>query len=91
MTKYHVRIIVTMIRTVLDTKYMDLLSYLIEARTKQGLTIRDVALRIGEPFQFVGRVETAERRLNVYEYVQYCEALNLDPSEGLKLLFRDKT
>jgi transcriptional regulator with XRE-family HTH domain len=70
---------------------MDLLSYLIEARTKQGLTIRDVALRIGEPYQFVGRVETAERRLNVYEYVQYCEALNLDPSEGLKLLFRDKT
>ena len=65
---------------------MLLLGYLIEARKRQNLTIRELAARIDEPFQFVGRVETAERRLNVYEYVQYCEALSLDPMEGLELL-----
>jgi len=43
-------------------------------------------LLIDEPFQFISKIETAQRKLSIHEYVQYCEALNLDPTEGLKIL-----
>lgn len=75
-----------MIRTIHDPHYEALLAFLIDARQKRGLTLREFSLVLGEPHQFIGRVETGQRRLNVYEYVQYCEALEINPIEGLKLL-----
>jgi len=56
-------------------------------RLEKELSMRDLALLIGEPHQFVGKIETGERRLDVFEYVQYCQALKIDPGKGLKLLF----
>lgn len=41
---------------------------------------------IDEPFQLVSKIENIERKLNVYEFVQYCEALGLEPIEGINLL-----
>jgi len=41
-------------------------------------------LIIDEPHSFVGKIESAERRLDVYEYVVYCEALSVNPRLGLK-------
>ena len=31
------------------------------------------------PHQFINKIETCERRLDVYEFVQYCKALDIDP------------
>ncbi|MBL53019.1 MAG: hypothetical protein CL590_03895 [Alteromonadaceae bacterium] len=62
------------------------MQWLVLARKKKGLTIRQFAELIDEPHQFVNRVEQCQRKLNFYEYVQYCEALNLNPEDGLKLL-----
>ena len=78
-----------MIKTVHDSLYESLLLHLKDARLKQGLTVRDLGLKIDEPFQFVSKVETGQRRLNVYEYVQYCEALGLDPHTGIRLLAKN--
>ena len=75
-----------MIKSVHHSKYQALLAYLKSARLEQGLTVRDLALLIDEPFQFVSKVETGQRRLTVHEFVQYCEALEIDPIEGVKLL-----
>ena len=76
----------TMIKSVHHPKYQALLEHLKTARLERGLTVRDFALLIDEPFQFVSKVETGQRRLTVHEFVQYCEALGLNPSEGIKLL-----
>lgn len=76
----------TMIKSVHHPKYQALLEYLKAARLKQGLTVRDLAVLIDEPFQFVSKVETGQRRLTVHEFVQYCEALNINPAQGIKLL-----
>ena len=48
--------------------------------------MRDIGALIGEPYQFVHKIETLQRKLNIYEYIQYCEALEIDPSIGLEIL-----
>ena len=73
-------------KTIASNKYLSLLSWLKEARLDEDMSMRDLAALIDEEHQFVGKIETAERRLDVYEYVQYCEALGIDPVDGLKLL-----
>jgi len=75
-----------MIKSINSEKYQSLVDWLKTERQNQGLTVRQLALRIDEPFQFISKIETAQRKLNVYEYVQYCEALNVDPVEGLAIL-----
>jgi len=76
----------TMIKSINSEKYQELLSWLKAGRLTKGLSVRQLALIIDEPFQFISKIETAQRKLNVHEYVQYCEALNLDPLEGLNIL-----
>ncbi|MBL4909889.1 MAG: helix-turn-helix transcriptional regulator [Alteromonadaceae bacterium] len=75
-----------MIKSINTEKYQELINWLKTERQNQGLTVRQLALIIDEPFQFISKIETAQRKLNVYEYVQYCEALNVDPIEGLAIL-----
>jgi len=75
-----------MIKSINIEKYQKLLVWLKEERLSKGLSVRDLALIIDEPFQFVSKIETGQRKLNIYEYVQYCESLGLDPSEGLAIL-----
>ncbi len=48
--------------------------------------MRDLSDILGESHSLVQKVECLERRLDVYEYVQYCKALDIDPEQGLKLL-----
>jgi transcriptional regulator with XRE-family HTH domain len=80
----------TMIKSVYHLKYQALLAYLKAARLERGLTVRDAAELIDEPFQFVSKIETGQRRLTVHEFVQYCEALQIDPIEGIQKLLKKK-
>lgn len=75
-----------MIKSINTEKYQDLIDWLKAARLAKGLSIRDLALVIDEPFQFISKIETAQRKLNIHEYVQYCDALSLDPIEGLEII-----
>lgn len=63
-----------------------MLKWLKTAREEQCLSMRDLAAKLNQPHSFIGKVETAERRLDVYEFVQYCKVLNLDPNEGIGYL-----
>tara|TARA_Y100000310_G_C20471552_1_gene710307 strand:- start:187 stop:402 length:216 start_codon:yes stop_codon:yes gene_type:complete len=67
-------------------RYESLIKWLSNARKKQGLTVRQFAELIDESHQFINKVETFQRKLNVYEYVQYCEALDEEQTEGLRFL-----
>jgi len=74
-------------KTISSKKYLALLNWLKAARKEQCLSMRDLAVKLDQPHSFIGKIETAERRLDVYEFVQYCKALNLDPKEGIDRLF----
>lgn len=73
-------------KTITTSEYAALIAWLISARHQLGWSIRDLAEKIDRPHSFVQRVETFERRLDVYEYTVYCKALSLDPHQGLHLL-----
>ena len=47
--------------------------------------MRDLAATMGVAHSFIGKVEQQERRLDVIEYLQYCEALGVSPLDGLKV------
>lgn len=75
-----------MLKSITSDKYLLLISWLKEMREEKEFSMRDFALLIDEPHQFVGKIETGERRLDVYEYVQYCQALKVDPIIGINLI-----
>lgn len=60
--------------------------WLASIRKERGLTVRDVGKLIGEHHQLISRIETLQRKLNIYEYIQYCEALEINSDEGLEIL-----
>lgn len=43
----------------------------------------DLAEAYGEDQPFISRVERRQRRIDVYEFVRFCRALQLSPSEIL--------
>jgi transcriptional regulator with XRE-family HTH domain len=52
-----------------STEIYTLLSWLRSARVDQGLSMRDLASRLGKPHSYVQKVEQGERRLDIVEYV----------------------
>ncbi len=64
--------------------YERLRQWLREQRLRQGLTMRGLAEKLAVPHSFIGKVEQGERRLDVIEYLQYCNALDVPPLAGLK-------
>ena len=67
-----------------------LLKWLRDAREKQGMTMRDVAAVLKLPHSWVGKVEAGDRRLDVLEFIKYCQVIGADPIKGLKLLQKAK-
>lgn len=59
---------------------------LVEARQVQSLTQTDVAVRLGKPQSYVSKYETGERRLDVIEFIEVCQALSVKPLSILKKL-----
>ena len=55
-------------------------------RAEQGLTMRELALRLDMPHSFIGKVEQGERRLDIIELISYCEALEVDPIDCIRML-----
>ncbi len=73
-------------KTIASPKYGKLIQYLCKQREIQGLSMRQLADRLEVSHSLVQRIESLERRLDVYEFTLYCEALDLDPYETLKVL-----
>lgn len=46
--------------------------------------MRALSEKIGISHSFVGKVEQNERRLDVIEYLHYCNALEVSPVDGLR-------
>lgn len=66
--------------------YTRLQDILITARREQGLTQVTVAERLNKPQSFVSKYESGERRLDVIEFIEVCEALHVKPWAMMKKL-----
>lgn len=56
---------------------------LVEARVAAGMTQRDLAVALGKPPSFVGKIESIERNLSVLEFLAWCRVLGVSPGEVL--------
>jgi len=65
-----------------------LCNWLKEQRVNSGLTMRDLGEKLNLHHSIIGRIELGERRLDVVEWIEYCEALNADPFECLETLVK---
>lgn len=75
-----------MSKTIYDPKYNRLTLWLREQRKEKGYTMRELADRLQASHSYIGKVEQNERRLDILEYVKYCEALEIEPKKGLTIL-----
>ncbi len=73
-------------KSIYSSKQGKLITWLKEQRLSQGLSMRQLAEKLDCPHSFIGKVEQGERRLDVIEFVEYCENLHIDPADGLKLI-----
>lgn len=53
--------------------------------------MRAVAVRLGVSHTWIAKTESGERRLDMFEFVDLCFALGLDPFQGLKLVIGCKS
>lgn len=53
-------------------------------RQELGLTQRTLGEKMGVLYSFIGKVETGDRRLDIFEFIAYCEGLELEPEQVLR-------
>jgi len=71
-------------KTLYNPKYKVLLAELKKARKKAGFTQRDVAKRISKHPPFVYKMESGERRIDVFELSILCRLYGIKVSTLLK-------
>ena len=58
-----------------------------EMRTNAKLTQRDLATKLKRPLNVVSRIESAQRRVDLLEWIALCKACGVDPVHaGNKML-----
>lgn len=63
--------------------YKNLCSILREQRLEAGLTIRELGAKLKRPYSMVSKVERGERRIDPVEFVAWCKACGVAPSEAI--------
>ena len=59
-------------------------------REGAGLTQRQLAARIGKSQSWVFKSESASRRIDIAEFLEWCQGCGLDPVEAFRRLIRAK-
>lgn len=77
-------------RSLRSPRHRYLLNELIAARKNKGLTQAQVAENLGRPQSFVAKYEGGERRLDVIEFLDVAEILNIDPCDFLTQIRRSR-
>lgn len=59
-------------------------NWLCEQREAKGLTMRDLSDISGKPHSYFGKIEQAQRGLDVLEFIELCKWLDLNLTKSLK-------
>jgi hypothetical protein len=69
-----------------SSHYEKLRIWLKKQRDASGLTLREASLAMGRHHSVLGKMEQDRRKIEVLEFVRYCQVLGVDPHEGLDIL-----
>ena len=73
-------------KTIYSKPYQELTKWLKKSRENQSLTIRKLAEKVNVHHSIIWNIEHAERRLDIVEYVNYCQQLDIDPIIGINII-----
>jgi cytoskeletal protein RodZ len=66
--------------------YEKLRAWLKQKREDKALSLRNVSQILGRHHSIVGKMEQNRRKIEVLEFLQYCDVLGADPHEGLQIM-----
>ena len=69
-------------------RHKRMMAALVEIREKAGVSQRELARRLDRAHSYVGRIETGDRRLDLPEFIEWCELLEADPVEVFQRIVR---
>lgn len=72
-----------MVDSMFTGAYDVLVSALAAMRKEAGLSQRELADALGREQNYVGRIETRQRRVDLVELIQICRACKLDPETAI--------
>lgn len=75
-----------MTNSVHTPEYATFRRLLVEKREQAGITQATIADSLGVPQSFVSKYESGERRLDVIEFIQICQAIGVSPQWVIKEL-----
>lgn len=67
-------------------EYLAIRKWLKAKREEKGLSLRDASQLVGRHHSVLGKMEQERRKIDLIEFVQYCETLGLDPKEGIEII-----
>ena len=73
------------LRTARHRRGMDVL---VEMREDAGVTQRELARRLERAHSYVSRIEKGDRRLDLPEFIEWCELLDVDPVAAMRRIMR---
>jgi DNA-binding XRE family transcriptional regulator len=68
--------------------YEKLRVWLKQRRSLSSLTLRELAPMIGAHFTSVGKMEQDRKKIELVEFIRYCQAIDADPHEGLEIIIQ---
>lgn len=77
-----------MSRTLGSPRHEALRAFLVEKRTRAGLTQAVVARRLGRHQSFIATIESGQRRIDVIELLDLAEAIGFDPHTAIRRIVR---
>ncbi len=81
-----IHLMVNLLKTVYHPAYVSLIEKLILERKNQSVTQMQLANKLGKQQSYVAKVEGCERKLDVLELVEWCNALNQKASAYVREL-----
>lgn len=77
-----------MARSTHHPDYQALLNLLRELRDRAAMTQAELAKSLGNTQTFISKVERGERRIDVVEFTEICEALGFEPTSAFQEFLR---
>lgn len=72
--------------SVYSSHYDKLRLWLKANREEQSLSLREVSEKWGKHHSILGKIEQAGRKIELVEFIELCQVLEVDPREGLSVL-----
>lgn len=77
---------VLVMKTIYADDYRLIINHLIEVRKRGQITQLDIAQKLNKPQSYVAKIENFERKLDILEFVQLCQVLEVKASEVVGLI-----